>query len=72
MKSYRVTVGVTTTYTVEVHAEDEQAAGDISWCLELNEIEAQGSANVTEVTAVRDVEEIQREGGEDGTCARSS
>jgi len=65
MKPYRVTVEVTTTYTMEVHAEDEQAAGGISWCLELNEIEAQGSANVTEVTAVRNVEEIQREDEED-------
>ena len=61
MKPYRVTVEVTTTYTVWVDADDEQAAEDIAWCLDEREIATQGSANVTEVTAVRDAEEIQRE-----------
>ena len=63
MKPYRVTVEVTTMYTVEVHAEDEQAAAERVWHLDSDEIEAQGSAESTKTTYVdiENVEEIQRE-----------
>ena len=61
MKPYRVTVEVTTTYTVEVHAEDEYEAGTRALSLSLDEVEAQGSADKTEVTMAYDAEEIQRE-----------
>lgn len=65
MKPYRVTVEVTTTYTVEVHAEDGEEAMDIAWCLDEREIAIQGSENEWEITSVVDAEEIQRESEED-------
>lgn len=66
IKPYRVTVEVTTTYTVEVHANDVHDAWDRAWRLSVDEVEAQGSADKTETTAVADdPEEIQREGEED-------
>jgi hypothetical protein len=64
MKPYHVQVEVTTTYTVEVHADDPKHARSIAWGLDIEEIEAQGSVDETEVTAVshiNDIEEIQRE-----------
>ena len=64
MKQYNVQVEVTTTYIVEVHAEDIQEANDKAWCMEFEEIKAQGSANVTETTDVGNIEEIQKESGE--------
>ncbi len=65
MKPYRVQVEVTTTYTVEVHAGDEQLAGERAWRMDSDEVEATGSAEKTEVTSVDQcIEEIQRESGE--------
>lgn len=68
MKPYRIKIEVTTTYTVEVHAEDVYDAHDKAWAMDLDEIEAQGSAEKTETMAVSpigDIEEIQREDEED-------
>ena len=68
MKQFNVTLEVTTTYNVEVHAEDEYDARDKAWNLDIDEIEAQGSVEPTETTAVamaNDIEEIQREDEED-------
>lgn len=68
MKSYNVQVEVTTTYTVEVHADDRKEARARAWDLSLDEIEAQGSPEKTETTAVshlNDIQEIQRESEED-------
>ena len=67
MKPYRVIVEVTTTYTVEVHAEDESEAAGVVWGLDIDEIEAQGSAESTKLTYVaeEDIEEIQRDQTED-------
>ena len=57
-----MTVEVTTTYTVEVHADDDYVAEDIAWGLDLDEIQAQATGSpVDETTAVHDAEEIQRE-----------
>ncbi len=64
MKPYRVTVEVTTTYTVEVHAEEPEGVRAIAWELDLKEIEAQGSVDCTVTTEVSDIEEIQRESEE--------
>jgi len=63
VKPYQVTVEVTTTYTVEVHAEDEEDADNKTWKMDSDEIEAQGSAYCTEIVSVSDIEEIQREDG---------
>ena len=65
MKPYNVQVEVTTTYTVEVHAGYQQRAEEKAWELDLEEIEAQGSVDKTETTAVGFAEEIQRESEED-------
>lgn len=59
MKPYRVTVEVTTTYTVEVHAEDKQEAWDRAWLLDYDDVEAQGPAESTEITAVSAVNDIE-------------
>lgn len=66
MKPYRVTIEVTTTYTVEVHAYSDWKAGQDAWKLDPNEVEAQGSAESTKVTHVdiENIEEIQRESEE--------
>ncbi len=64
MKPYRVTVEVTTTYTVEVPAEDDHDAWDRGWCLSPDEIEAQGSAEKTDIAVIGEPEEIQRESEE--------
>lgn len=64
MRLYRVTVEVTTTYTVEVHAEDKMDAYSKAWKMDFDEVEAQGSAEKTVVevaSELNDVEEIQRE-----------
>lgn len=68
MKPFLVTLEITTTYTVEVHAEDKHDARDRAWDLDIDEIEAQGSVETTETTAVamtNDIEEIQREDEEE-------
>lgn len=65
MKQFNVQVEVTTTYTVEVRAEDEQEAADTAWCLDEREIATQGSENEWEIMNVGDVEEIQRESGDE-------
>ena len=64
MKSYQVTVEVTTTYTVEVHAESEQEAVNRAWDLDPREIATQGFEFEWEVTGVEDIEEIQKENEE--------
>ena len=59
-----MTVEVTTTYTVEVHAEDKLGAYSKAWSLDTNQVEAQGSAEKDEITVtseLNDIEEIQRE-----------
>lgn len=65
MKRFNVQVEVTTTYTVEVHAYSDWKAEQDAWQLDLEEIEAQGSADKTEVTAVGDTEEIVEESGDE-------
>ena len=62
MKQYNVQVEVTTTYIVEVHAEDIQEANDKAWCMEPDEI-AVGDFMVEEVTNIGNIEEIQKESG---------
>ena len=64
MNAYQVQVEVTTTYTVEVHADHWKEARVKVWDMGLDEIEAQGSAEKTETTNVGDIEEIQEEVGE--------
>jgi len=64
MKPYRVTVEVTTTYTVEVHAETANQAECKASLLDLEEIEA-GEDQATTSVSVGDAEEIQREDEED-------
>lgn len=59
MKLYNVQTEVTITYTVEVHAEDEQAAVDTVWGMDEREIATRGSENEWEIMNVGDVEEIQ-------------
>lgn len=61
MRSYHIEINVTTTYIAEVHAESEQEAIDKAWNMEPNEVEAQGSVEISEVSNVGGIEEIQRE-----------
>jgi hypothetical protein len=67
MKPYHVTIEVTTTYTVKVHARSAAGAGERAWRLDVDEVEAQGSAESTKTTYVdtENIEEIQRESEED-------
>lgn len=68
MKPYRIRVKVSTTYTVEVHADDKMAAWERATELDPDEVEAQGLVDSTYVLildAPDDIEEIQREGGEE-------
>lgn len=68
IKPYNVTIEVTTTYTVEVHAEDKMDAYSKAWKMDSDEVESQGSAEKTAVEVageLNDVEEIQREDEED-------
>ncbi len=63
MKPYKVTIEVTTTYTVEVYAEDKGEAYVKSWELgfeQWSEGELIGE-EITAVSPVSNIEEIQRE-----------
>lgn len=64
MKPYTVTVEVTTTYTVEVHAEDEAHVADRAWGFGFEDW-ADGELVGEVVSNVGDIEEIQREDEED-------
>ncbi len=63
MKEYDVDIEVTTFYRVRIPAETRQESGSKAWKLDINEVEAQGSANETKITYVdtENIEEIQRE-----------